>query len=304
MAQMKAVVAEGPGEPEVLRYVDVGRPAPRAWEVLIEVEAAGVNYADTMRRRDRYLVRQKFPFTPGSEVAGTVVEVGEDVGNASEGDRVVTLLDSGGYADFAVAPGASLIPIPKDLGFEEAEGVLVHAAAGGVGTLAVQMARLLGAGRVIATAGSPEKLELASSLGADVLIDYTREDWPEKVLEATDGEGADVILEMVGADFPEKNLRCLATFGRMVVYGAASGDRGRLVPGALMNGCQSVVGFWLVPITQRPDLLVPSLEQVLGWIAAGDLELTIGAEYPLERAAEAHADLEGRKTTGKLILRP
>jgi NADPH:quinone reductase len=327
MAQMKAVVAEGPGEPEVLRYVDVGRPAPRAWEVLIEVEAAGVNYADTMRRRDRYLVRQKFPFTPGSEVAGTVVEVGKDVGNASEGDRVVTLLDSGGYADFAVAPGASLIPIPEDLGFEEAaaiplqgltayhviktsgalkegEGVLVHAAAGGVGTLAVQMARLLGAGRVIATAGSPEKLELASSLGADVLIDYTREDWPEKVLEATDGEGADVILEMVGADFPEKNLRCLATFGRMVVYGAASGDRGRLVPGALMNGCQSVVGFWLVPITQRPDLLVPSLEQVLGWIAAGDLELTIGAEYPLERAAEAHADLEGRKTTGKLILRP
>jgi NADPH2:quinone reductase len=239
----------------------------------------------------------------------------------------VTLLDSGGYANFAVAPGASLIPIPEDLGFEEAaaiplqgltayhviktsgalkegEGVLVHAAAGGVGTLAVQMARLLGAGRVIATAGSPEKLELASSLGADVLIDYTREDWPEKVLEATDGEGADVILEMVGADFPEKNLRCLATFGRMVVYGAASGDRGRLVPGALMNGCQSVVGFWLVPITQRPDLLVPSLEQVFGWIAAGDLELTIGAEYPLERAAEAHADLEGRKTTGKLILRP
>ena len=327
MAQMKAIVAEETGEPEVLRYVDVERPAPRGWEVLIEVEAAGINYADTMRRRDQYLTRQRFPFTPGSEVAGTVVGVGEDVENASEGDRVVTLLDSGGYADFAVAPAASLIPIPENLGFEEAaaiplqgltayhviktsgalkegEGVLVHAAAGGVGTLAVQMAKLLGAGRVIATAGSPEKLELADSLGADVLIDYTRDDWPEKVLEATDGEGADVILEMVGADFPEKNLRCLATFGRMVVFGAASGDRGHLVPGALMNGCQSVVGFWLVPITQRPDLLVPSLERVLGWIASGDLKLTIGAEYPLERAAEAHADLEGRKTTGKLVLRP
>ncbi len=324
---MKAIVAEERGEPEVLRYMDVERPAPRAWEVLIEVEAAGVNYADTMRRRDRYLVRQKFPFTPGSEVAGTVVEVGEEAKNASEGDRVVTLLNTGGYAEYAAAPAASLIPIPEDLGFVEAaavplqgltayhvlktsgalgegESVLVHAAAGGVGTLAVQMARLLGAGRVIATAGGPQKLELARSLGADVLIDYTEEDWPEKVMEATDGEGADVILEMVGADFPEKNLRCLATFGRMVVYGAASGDRGHLVPGALMNGCQSVVGFWLVPITQRPDLLVPSLEQVLGWIASGELKLTIGAAYPLEKAAEAHADLEGRETTGKLVLRP
>ncbi len=327
MAQMKAIVAERAGEPEVLRYVDVERRAPRGWEVLIEVEAAGINYADTMRRRDRYLTRQGFPFTPGSEVAGTVVEVGDGVENASEGDRVVTLIDAGGYADFAVAPAASLIPMPENLGFDEAaavplqgltayhilktsgalkegESVLVHAAAGGVGTLAVQMAKLLGAGRVIATAGSPEKLDLARSLGADVLIDYTEEDWPEKVVEATDGEGADVILEMVGADFPEKNLQCLATFGRMVVFGAASGDRGTIVPGALMNGCQSVVGFWLIPITQRPDLLVPSLEEILGWIASGDLKLTIGATYPLEKAAEAHADLEGRKTTGKLILRP
>lgn len=327
MAQMKAIVAERAGEPEVLRYVDVERRAPRGWEVLIEVEAAGINYADTMRRRDQYLVRQKFPFTPGSEVAGTVVEVGEGVENASEGDRVVTLIDSGGYADFAVAPAASLIPVPENLGFDEAaavplqgltayhilktsgalkdgESVLVHAAAGGVGTLAVQMAKLLGAGRVIATAGSPEKLDLARSLGADVLIDYTEEDWPEKVVEATDGEGADVILEMVGAGFPEKNLQCLATFGRMVVFGAASGDRGHLVPGALMNACQSVVGFWLVPITQRPDLLVPSLEEILGWIASGDLSLSIGATYPLEKAAEAHADIEGRKTTGKLVLRP
>ena len=327
MAETKAIVAEGPGEPEVLRYGDVARPAPRAWEVLIRVEAAGVNYADTMRRRDRYLVGQTFPFTPGSEVAGTVVEVGEDVENAAEGDRVVTLLDSGGYAELAVAPAASLIPIPEDLGFEEAaavplqgltayhviktsgalkegETVLVHAAAGGVGTLAVQMAKLLGAGRVIATAGSPEKLDLARSLGADVLVDYTEEDWPEKVLAATDGEGADVILEMVGSDFPEKNLRCLAPFGRMVVFGAASGDRGHLVPGALMNGCQSVVGFWLVPILSRPDLLVPALEEILGWIASGDLELKIGGTYPLERAAEAHDDLEGRRTTGKLILRP
>jgi NADPH:quinone reductase len=327
VARMKAIVAEELGEPEVLRYVDAERPSPGEGEVLIEVEAAGINYADTMRRRDQYLTRQTFPFTPGSEVAGTVTEVGEGVENASEGDRVVTLLGTGGYAEYAVAPASSLIPMPENLGFDEAaavplqgltayhiiktsgamregESVLVHAAAGGVGTLAVQMAKLLGAGKVIATASTDEKLDLARSLGADVLIDYTEDDWPEKVREATDGEGADVILEMVGADFPEKNLKCLNTFGRMVVYGAASGDRGSLVPAALMNRCHTVVGFWLVRIMQRPDLIVPSLEKTLEWIASGDLQLTIGGTYPLQNAAEAHADLEGRRTTGKLVLRP
>ncbi len=324
---MKAIVAEKVGEPEVLGYVDVERPSPGEGEILIEVKAAGVNYADTMRRRDQYLTRQRFPFTPGSEVAGVVAEVGPGVENASEGDRVVTLLDTGGYAEYAVAPASSLIPIPEGLSFDEAaavplqgltayhiiktsgaleegESVLVHAAAGGVGTLAVQMAKLLGAGKVIATASSEEKLELARSLGADVLIDYTDDGWPGKVREATDGDGADVILEMVGADFPEKNLECLNTFGRMVVYGAASGDRGSLVPAALMTGNQSVVGFWLVNIMRRPDLFVPSLEETLGWISSGDLELTIGATYPLRKAAECHADLEGRKTTGKLVLNP
>ena len=324
---MKAIVAEEIGEPEVLRYVDAERPSPGEGEVLIEVKAAGVNYADTMRRRDQYLTRQTFPFTPGSEAAGIVSEVGPGVENASEGDRVVTLLDTGGYAEYAVAPASSLIPIPEGLGFDEAaavplqgltayhviktsgaleegESVLVHAAAGGVGTLAVQMAKLLGAGRVIATASSEEKLELARSLGADVLIDYSEENWPARVREATDGDGADVILEMVGADFPGKNLECLNTFGRMVVYGAASGDRGSLVPAALMAGNHSVVGFWLVHILQRPDLFVPSLEEMLAWISSGDLRLTIGGTYPLENAAECHADLEGRRTTGKLILRP
>ncbi len=327
MAQMKAVVVREFGEPDVLGYDDVERPSPGEGEVLIEVEAAGVNYADTMRRRDQYLTRQELPFVPGSEVAGTVAEVGGGVEDVSVGDRVVTLLGTGGYADFAVAPARNLIPIPENLGFDDAaaiplqgltayhiiktsgalkdgESVLVHAAAGGVGTLAVQMAKLLGAGTVIATASSQEKLDLARSLGADVGIDYTNEDWPEKVREATDGDGADVILEMVGGDFPEKNLSCLATFGRMVVFGAASGERGTIVPADLMNNCHSVVGFWLVPITQRPDLFVPSLQEVLGWISSGDLKLTIGARYPLERSAEAHADLEGRRTTGKIVLNP
>jgi NADPH2:quinone reductase len=326
MAQMKAIWVEEFGEADVLQYVDVERPEPGEGEVLIEVRSAGVNYADTMRRRNQYVEAQDLPFTPGSEVAGTVAEVGEGVEDVSEGDPVVSLLGTGGYAQFAVAPARGLIPLPEGLDFDRAaiplqgltayhcietsgalkdgESVLVHAAAGGVGTLSVQMAKLLGAGTVIATASSKEKLDLARSLGADVLIDYTEEDWPEQVREATGGKGADIILEMVGSDFPEKNLKCLNVFGRMVVFGAASRERGTIVPAALMKRCHAVVGFYLPQIMRRPDLFVPSLQEVLAWISEGDLQLTIGGTYPLEQATQAHTDLEGRQTTGKLLLNP
>lgn len=327
MAQMKAMVVEEFGEPEVLHQAEVGRPEPGEGEVLIEVKSAGINYADTMRRRNQYLVRQELPFVPGSEVAGIVAEVGEGVDDVSEGDRVVALVGTGGYAEYAVAPAEAIIPLPEGLDFDEAaaiplqgltayhiiktsgamqegESVLVHAAAGGVGTLAVQMAKLMGAGKVIATAGSRTKLDLADSLGADVLIEYSDDDWPEKVLEATDGKGADVILEMVGGDFPAKNLRCLNVFGRMVVYGAASRDRGSLVPAELMKRCHSVVGFYLPQIMSRPELFVPSLQEMLGWISSGNLKLIVGGSYPLQEAAEAHRALEARETTGKIILNP
>ena len=327
MASMQAIRVDEFGEPDVLQYTEVERPSPGPGEALIEVRAIGVNYADTMRRRNKYLVPQGLPFVPGSEVAGVVSEVGENVEDVSSGDRVMTLLGTGGYAPYAAAPVENLMPLPEDLDFDEAaavplqglsayhvlktsgrlaegESVLVHAAAGGVGTLAVQMAKLLGAGRVIATASTQEKLDLAGDLGADVLIDYTEEDWPERVCEATDGKGTDVILEMVGGEFPEKNLSCLAPFGRMVVFGSASGVRGEIVPASLMNGNQTVTGFWLVPFLGRPDLLGSSLQDILGWLASGELRLTIGTRYPLERAAEAHADLEGRRTTGKIVLNP
>ena len=187
---------------------------------------------------------------------------------------------------------------------EKGESVLVHAAAGGVGTYAVQMARLMGASLVIATASTQEKLDLAKSLGADVLINYTEKDWPDQVREATGGKGADVILEMVGGDFIEKNLECLAAFGRMVVYGKASGDRGTLAPVDLMLYNQVVAGFYLPRLMTRPELIGPSLEEVLGWVASGELELTIGARYSLDRAPEAHEALEGRQTTGKIVLTP
>ena len=327
MAQMKAIRVDEFGEPEVLKQVEVERPSPDEGEVLIEIKSAGVNYADTMRRRNQYVESQWLPFTPGSEVAGTVAELGDEVEDVNVGDRVVTLLGTGGYAAYAVARARSLIPIPDGMDFDEAaaiplqgltayhvletsgqlkegESVLVHAAAGGVGYLAVQMAKLMGASPVIATASTQEKLDLAKDLGADVLIDYTEEDWPEQVREATGGDGAGVILEMVGGDFLQKNLQCLNTFGRMVVYGAASGDRGNVVPAELMQKNHVVAGFYLPNIMARPQLFGPSLEKVLGWISSGDLKLNVGARYPLEQARDAHNALEGRETTGKIVLNP
>lgn len=327
MAQMKAIRVDEFGEPGVMKLVDVEKPSPAQGEVLIEIDSVGVNYADTMRRRNQYVEPQEVPFTPGSEVAGSVTEVGEGVEDVNVGDRVVTLLGTGGYAEFATVRARNLIPVPDGMGFDEAaavplqgltayhvletsgqlregESVLVHAAAGGVGTLAVQMAKLLGASPVIATASTREKLDLAARLGADVLVNYAEEDWPEEVRGATGGDGADVILEMVGGDFPQKNLQCLNVFGRMVVFGAASGDRGSLVPAELINKNHSVVGFYLPNIMVRRDLFGPSLERILGWISSGDLQLTIGARYPLEKAQEAHEALEGRETIGKILLNP
>lgn len=327
MPKMNAVVVEEFGEPEVLQYAEVDRPEPGEGEVLIEVKAAGVNYADTMRRKNEYLKKQTVPFTPGSEVAGTVAEVGSGVENVSVGDRVVNLGDDGGYAEYAVAPASGVIPIPEGLDFDEAaaiplqgltayhlmkttgrmgegESIVVHAAAGGVGSLAVQMAKLMGAGNVIATASNNEKLNMAKDLGADVLIDYTEDDWPETVKAATGGKGADVILEMVGGDFPEKNLSCLAPFGRMVVFGSASGEPSSVGLFHVMRKQQTISGFFLPWILADQKLLASSMREILGWLSSGDLKLNVGGRYPLEKAAEAHADLEGRKTTGKLVLNP
>ena len=327
MPQMKTIRVSEFGDSGVHEHVEIERPSPGEGEILVEVKSAGVNYADTMRRRNQYLEETPLPFVPGSEIAGTVAELGPGAEDVSEGDRVVTLLGTGGYADYAVVSAQNLIPIPDEMDFDEAaaiplqgltayhvlktsgmleegESVVVHAAGGGVGTLAVQMAKLMDANPVIATASTQEKLDLAKELGADVLINYTEDDWPEQVREATGGEGADVILEMVGGDFIQKNLECLATFGRMVVYGAASGERGSLVPMNLMYKNHTVAGFYLPQIMSRPELFGPSLKEMLGWISSGDLKLTVSARYPLEQASEAHEALEGRQTTGKIVLNP
>ncbi|MCM3692522.1 quinone oxidoreductase family protein [Neobacillus niacini] len=324
---MKAVQLQKFGGPEVLEIVEIDRPVPKGHEVLIEIKAIGVNYADTARREGQYVVKTPLPFIPGAEIAGVVTSVGEKVTNAKPGMRVVTLIESGGYSEFAVADERSLIPIPEQLDFQNAaalplqglsayhvlktmgrlekgESVLVHAAAGGVGTLSVQLAKLFGAGKIIATASSPEKLELARKMGADVLINYTESNWVEQVLEATGGKGVDVALEMVGGEVFNNTLKCLATFGRLVVFGAASGEQSRMYPSSLMARNQSVIGFFLPQIMRKPELLQRSLVELLSYLGEGKLKLTIGGVFPLEEAANVHVLLQSRKTTGKLLLEP
>ncbi|MFP5116338.1 quinone oxidoreductase family protein [Bacillaceae bacterium C204] len=324
---MKAVRLTEYGGPEVLHLVEIDKPVPTGHEVLIEIKAIGVNYADTARREGQYVVKTPLPFIPGAEIAGVVAAVGEKVTTVKPGTRIVTLIESGGYAEYALANEKALIPIPEQLDFhtavalplqglsayhilktmgrlEKGESVLVHAAAGGVGTIAVQLAKLFGAGKVIATASSKEKLALAQEMGADVLINYTEPDWEQQVLEATGGKGVNVALEMVGGVVFNKTVKCLATFGRLVVFGAASGEQGRFYPSSLMARNQSVIGFFLPQIMRKPELLQPSLVELLTYLGAGKLKLTIGGVFPLEDAAKVHTLLQGRKTQGKLILEP
>ncbi|MCA1202029.1 quinone oxidoreductase family protein [Priestia flexa] len=325
---MKAIQFKQYGSPDVLRVINLARPVPKKKDVLIKVEAIGVNYADTARREGAYVVDTPLPFIPGSEVAGEVVELGEEVEGIKVGMKVVTLLGSHratGYAEYTLADSRGLIPLPdgvdlkqaaalplqgltayhilKTMGrIEKGETVVVHAAAGGVGTLAVQLAKKFGA-NVIATASSDEKLAIAKRLGADVLINYTEAGWQNKVMEETK-HGADVILEMVGGSIFYDSLHCLAPFGRLVFYGMASGQPVKFNPGRLMEKNQSVMGFFLPQMMAKPSLYQQSLQELLTYMKNGELELLIGGTYPLEDAAHVHRLLQGRKTTGKLILVP
>ncbi|TVP81729.1 MAG: NADPH:quinone oxidoreductase family protein [Alkalicoccus sp.] len=327
---MKAVQFQEFGGPDVLQLTDIEKPTADVHEVVIEIKAIGVNYADTARRQGQYVVPTPLPFVPGAEVAGTVVEVGDKVTSVKAGTNVVTLLGGDratGYAEYTVADERGLIPIPEGIDFEHAaalplqglsayhilktmgrlekgETVLIHAAAGGVGTIAVQLAKIFGAGKVIATASSTEKLQLAERLGADELVNYTESNWEQKVLDLTDGGGVDVALEMAGGDVFDKTLSCLASFGRLVIYGVASGEQPKLFPSVLMEKNQSVIGFFLPQIMKKPDLFAAGLQELLSYTQKGELKLTIGGRYPLEEAAEVQMLMQNRKTSGKLILIP
>ncbi len=315
---MRAIQQQEFGGPEVLQLVEIPRPEPSEGQVLIRVRRAGLNFADTHQRTNSYLAAAELPLVPGAEVAG----VREDTGA-----RVVALCGTGGYAEYALAPAAMTFAIPDGIDDATAlaillqgltawhlyrtsarigpgETVVVHAAAGGVGSLAVQLGKPMGAGRVIATASTPAKRELALELGADAALDTDADGLKERLIEANLGRRVDIVFEMAGGPVFEQSLAALAPFGRMVAYGIASGQPNDVSTGALMRGSKAVVGFWLVHCLGQPQLVDEALSDLFARAGRGELRVVVGGTYPLAEAARAQADLQGRRTTGKVLLDP
>jgi NADPH2:quinone reductase len=313
---MKAIQVQQFGGPEVLELRELDDPEVPEGAVLLDVDSAGVNYADTHQAENSYLAAAQLPLIPG----------GEAVGRTPDGRRVVALLAGGGYAEKAVAWPQLMWEIPEGVSDGEAlstvlqgatawhllrtsaklaegESVVVHAAGGGVGTIAVQLAKRWGAGRVIATASTEEKRALALELGADVAIDSRAEDMKAALIEANEGRKVDVILDMVGGPTFDQGLNAVAPFGRMVVFGMASRVPPKPVEvGMLMGTSRAVVGFWLVHCASKPGMMDAAVNDLLQMIAKRELRVIEGGSYPLADARKAHEDLRGRGTTGKLIL--
>jgi NADPH:quinone reductase len=315
---MRAIQMTEFGGPEVLTLAELPQPQPGEGEVLIKVARAGLNFADTHTRTNSYVRKATLPLVPGAEVAG----VREDTG-----ERVVALTGDGGYAEYAVAPRERVFAIPDGLDdgaalaiviqgltawhlyrtagrVAEGESVVVHSAAGGVGSLAVQLGRAFGAGRVIATASSADKRALALQLGADVAIDPAADGLRERLIEANEGRGVDVVFDMAGGAVFDASYEALAHFGRIVVCGIASQEPNELRTGSLLRHSRSVVGFYVFHCLERPAMVADALADLFARAARGELRTVIGGVYPLDRAAQAHIDLRERRTTGKLLLDP
>lgn len=323
---MKAVQVTRFGGPEVLAYADVPDPSPAEQQVVIQVEAIGVNFADTGAREGRHISAGTPPFTPGLEAAGTVLAAGPRVRRVAPGDRVVAF-PSGAYAERVVAPEALTYPLPAAVPFDAAaafllvfntayhvlktqgrlatgESVLIQAAGGGVGTAAVQLAKLWGA-RVFACAGSDEKLGPVKALGADEAINYVTGDMAEEVKRRTGGRGIDLVLESVGGEIFEKSLQALGLMGRMVLFGNSSGRPRKVEDTTLQRGSLTLAGFSLGSMrAQRPEFLRAGCEELLTLLAEGKIRPVIGRRLPLREAAEAHRFIASRASFGKILLTP
>ena len=313
---MRAVQITEFGGPEVLTLTDLPDPVASEGLVVMDVASAGVNYADTHQVEDSYLSRTTLPLVPGSEV----------VGRLPDGRRVAAFAMGGGYAEKALVSPAAAFPLPDGVSDGQAlslmvqgltawhllrtsthlakgESVVVHAAAGGVGTLAVQLAKTWGAGNVIGVASSAEKRELAASLGADVTVDAGAPDLKAALEQANGGRKVDVVLEMVGGPTLDASLAALAPFGRLATFGAASRQPTKAIePGALMSRSRGVIGFWLAHCFARPEMLGPPMAELLSMVEAGTLTPVVGGTYPLSQAHRAHEALLDRSSQGKLVL--
>ncbi len=343
---MRAVQLMEFGGPEVLQVAELPLPEPGPGEVLIRVARAGLNFGDTHQRRNQYIAKHELPVVLGGEVAGVVERAG---GEFAEGERVIALLRTGGYAEYAVAPAARTFRIPDGVSdadalalliqgltawhlwrtsahLAEGESVVVHSAAGGVGSLLTQLAKPMGAGRVIATAGSEERRAEALALGADVAVapdvgegaDHgpggedgkgagrVGGDGPltEALVVANGGRPVDVVLDAAGGAIFAQSLAALAPFGRIVAYGNSTREKVRVTNGELLKESRAVVGFWLMHLLDRREMLEQPLADLFARAARGELRPRVGGSYPLADAARAHEDIEARRTTGKLTLDP
>ena len=322
---MKAIRIQSAGGPEVMRLEDVAQPTPKAGEALVKVDAAGLNYIDVYFRSGQY--KAEYPLTLGLEAGGTVTAVGPNVSEVKVGDKVAYTGVPAAYAEYAVAPAARLVVLPAGVStkqgaaamlqgmtahylacstypLKKGDTCLVHAAAGGVGLLLCQMAKMRGA-RVIGTVSTDEKAKLAREHGADETIIYTRQDFEAEVKRLTDGKGLQVVYDAVGKTTWDKSLSSLAPRGLIALYGQSSGPIGQIDPG-ILNTKGSL--FLTRPslnhhIASREELQSRAGE-VLGWIRDGKLRVRTEFEFPLKDAAEAHRALEGRQTTGKVLLVP
>jgi NADPH:quinone reductase len=306
------------GGPETLVVRELPDPQPEDNEQVMDVLAAGINYADTHQTEDSYLAKQTLPMIPGAEV----------VVRDESGRRLLGLLGSGGYAQKVAADPRLLFPVPDSVSDAQAlttlvqgatawhllrtsthlqagETVVVHAGAGGVGTLAIQLAKRWGAGRIIATASSEQKRELTIELGADVAVDSRTPDLKTALRDANGGRGVDVVLEMTGGPVFDQSLAALAPLGRLAVFGMAGRTPAAAVdPSQLMARSTAVIGFWLMHVVQRPYLLAEAVTDLMSLIADGSIRPIVGDTYPLERAVDAHRALLDRTSVGKLVLDP
>ena len=322
---MKATEVTEFGDSSVIETTERDVPDPDSGEVRIAVEAVGVNFADIMQRRGHYQGGPEPAYVPGMEAAGTIDAVGDDV-EREVGERVVAMTNQA-YAEFVTADARGLFDVPESMdlteaagfpvqfltahntlfewgGLDEGERVLVHAAAGGVGTAAVQLASEAGA-EVFGTASTQEKRDLAERLGADHLIDYTETDFVEAINEETDGEGVDLVLDGIGGETSQRSLECLSHGGRMVVYGAASGQPGQLDTSTLLFNNFSIYGYHLGQSMGRtPDRVLGAVPHLTELLTSGDLEVVVGETFPLEEAAAAHEYIENRESSGKVVLEP
>lgn len=313
---MKAIQISAFGGPEVMQYVDLPDPIAAESEIVLEVTAVGINYADTHQTENSYLSPQTLPLVPGIEVTGI-----------HEGKRYLASVSSGGYAQKAIAQKAALIPIPDQVTDQQAlcmlvqgstawhllrtmgsvkpgQTVVVHAAAGGVGTIAIQLAKLWGA-RVIAVTSTQSKIDLAKSLGADEVVDAHEPELGKALRAANGGRGVDLILEMVGGTTFDQSLLALGNFGKLITFGMASRTAPTPIhPGSLMHGSKTVSGFWLANCFGKKELMSDVITELFELVADGKLRPIIGATFPLSKAADAHRAMLARATTGKIALDP